>query len=267
MTPTPPAGDGSSGPPPTPPTGDGWGGQPPPPPTGMESGGPWPPSPAVGGWGGQWPPPPYGYGWGGGWPPPRVGRATGPLLKPGFAPGPVFVLVTLVVLGVGVIGSSGFDFGWLAFLSVLIGLNIGLVWIIAFAIAAQDSRLGIGRRAWARWAVPPAIFFVAVALMMSGLPTTARFELSKPALEQAVADAQTGKQFDSGWIGLIDVHGIRIMGDTTLIDLSPWDWPGGCSLARAGADTSALDSWLSSSWNIRDYGNGWWYACEGGPSD
>lgn len=236
-----------------------------PPPTGQQSGGPWPPYPGYG-WGNPWAPA-NSSPWGGMWPPPPVGPMSGPLLKPGFAPGPFFVAVTLAVLGVGVVGSSGFDPGWLAFMSVLIGLNIGLVWIVAFIVAAQDTRLRISRRTWFRWALPPIIFFTAIALMSSGLPTTARFELSRPALGQAAADAQAGRQQAPGWIGLIDVHGIKVAGNTTLFALSSSDVSNGCSLGYFGADSRALDSWLGNSWNQRDYGHGWWYGCQGMPSD
>ena len=235
------------------------------PPTGHAPGGSWlplPPPPMYG-WGGGWSQPPAGYGWGGYWPPPRPPR--GPLLKPGFAPGAVFVGLTAVVMLLGVLASSDTD-NLFAMLSVVIGLNIGFVWLVAFIIGSQDTRLIISRRAWARWALPPAIFFVAVTLMVSGIPTTARFELSRGALDKAAASAQAGNRVGSGWIGLVDVHDARVVSGATFFDTSAPESGEGCAFVKFG-DPSALNTWLGNSWNPHDYGGGWWYGCTGFNSD
>jgi hypothetical protein len=234
-------------------------------PTGQQPDGsrlPLPPPPTYG-WGGWWPQPPAGYGWGGGWPPARPPR--GPLLKPGFAPGPVFIGLIAVVMTLGLLASS--DPGNLfLMLSVAIGLTIGFVWLVAFIIGSQDTRLIISRRAWARWALPPVIFFVAVALMVSGIPTTARFELSRSSLDQAVASAQAGNRVGSGWVGLIDVHDARVVSGATFFDTSTPESQERCAFVKFG-DLSALNAWLGNTWNPHDYGGGWWYGCTGFNSD
>jgi len=239
-------------------------GQSPAPTAGQEAGAASPPPPPSGyGWGGPWPPPPYG-GWGGYWPPPRPPR--GPLLKPGFAPGPVFIGLVAAVMTIGVLASSDPD-AWLAVLSVMVGLNFGFVWIVAFIIGSQDTRLIISRRAWARWALPPLVFFVSVALIASGLPRDARFEMSRSALDHAAASAQAGTQYGSGWIGFIQVRDVRLDGDTTFFDTSASESGDGCAFVRFGTGTNAMSSWLGDSYNTHDYGGGWWYGCTGIGSD
>lgn len=240
-------------------------GQVPTPTTGQDVGSASSPPPQPGyGWSGPWSPPAY-PGWSGYWPPPAVQR--GPLLKPGFAPGPIFIGLTAAIMCLGVILSSDPNNGpsWLA---VGVGLNIGFVWLVAFIIGSQDTRLIISRRAWTRWALPPAIFFVAVALIVSGIPTTARFEMSRSALDQAAASAQSGNHVGSGWIGLIDVEDVRVVDGGTFFYVSVPESGQGCAFAKLGAaDAQALNSWLGDSYGARDYGGGWWYGCTGYPSD
>ena len=136
----------------------------------------------------QWPPP--GYGWGRPWPSP-----------PPFVPGRAFYALLVVVLGIGVVASSAPDLGPLLALSYLMGLTLGLVWLIAFWVAAGDTRLHMSRRSWARWAGIPVMCFACAALISSGLPLTARFEASRPALDRGdlapQSKAFTGS-FDNG---------------------------------------------------------------------
>jgi hypothetical protein len=211
-------------------------------------------------------PPPSGFGLSGGWPPPLASRGT--QLKPGFAPGLIFIGLTAVVMGLGVLASSESSFAgfWLPALSVLAGMTIGLVWVVAFFVASQETRLTISRRAWARWASPPAIFFLAVALMLSGVPRAARFELSRGSLDHAAASAQAGNHVGSGWIGLIDVYDVRVVGDATFFDTSTPESGEGCAFVKfAGA--RRLNWSPDTAWNPHDFGGGWWYGCTGLSSD
>jgi hypothetical protein len=163
------------------------------------------------------------------------------------------------------VGSSGLDLSFLAFLSIAAALTIGFVWIVAFAVVASDTRLANSRRTWARWATPPAIFFVAVALMTSGFPTTTRFRLSQPALENAAVQARSGKPVGAGWIGLFDVRQVRVVGQATFFDLQGTDQ---CSYALGTSDNdSDVRAWLYNAWNATDYGDGWWYGCTSNYSD
>jgi hypothetical protein len=218
--------------------------------------GPWPATgyaPQPGPW-----PTPYAWGYS---KPPRP-----PVLGPTYVPGPIFDAMLVIVLFVGLAASSQPSLGFLAAIMVFAALNIGVVWLIAFIIAANDTRLKISRVAWARWAGPPVAFFLAVTLMMSGLPGTVRFEYSRPALEQAATNAQAGAHYGDGWIGLTLVHDVRVNGAVTLF-LMDSDWSGGCTLAYSPADNADLDTWRSNSWQVTDYGHGWWYGCAGYASD
>jgi len=193
-------------------------------------------------------------------PPPQRG--------PGFAPGPIFIGLTAVVMVLGVLGSSESSFAgfWLPALAVCVGLNIGVVWAIAFSLIATSTRLIISRRAWARWASPPAIFFLAVALMFSRLPRVERFEFSRGSLDQAAASARAGNHVGSGWIGFIDVYDVRVVGDDTFFDTSTPESGEGCAFVKfAGA--RPLDWNPDTAWNPHDFGGGWWYGCTGMSSD
>jgi hypothetical protein len=203
------------------------------------------------------------------WPPPPQAPPTGgPHLKSHFVPGPIFIGLTAVVMTLGVLASSESSFVagfWLPALSVFAGLNIGLVWAIAFGLVALNTRLLVSRREWARWASPPAIFFFAVALMLSGVPGVARFELSRGQLDQAAASAQAGNRVGSGWIGLINVYDVRVFGDTTYFDTSTPASGEGCAFVKFAGSPS---NWSpDAAWNPHTFGGGWWYGCTGMSSD
>jgi predicted small integral membrane protein len=140
-------------------------------------------------------------------------------------------------------------------------LSIGFVWVVAFSLMASSTKLNISRKAWARWASPPAIFFLAVALMLSGVPGVARFELSRGSLDQAAASAPAGNHVGSGWIGLIDVYDVRVLGDATFFDTSTPESGEGCAFVKfAGAPFN----WSpDTAWNPHYFGGGWWYGCTG----
>jgi hypothetical protein len=208
---------------------------------------------------------PYALASGARWAPPPGGYAPAPPRRPTYVPGPFFIGLTFLVLTAGVVGSSGLDLSFLALVSITAALTIGFVWIVAFAVAASDTRLAYSRRTWARWAVPPVIFFVAVALMTSGFPTTTRFRWSQPALENTVVQLRAGNHVRAGWIGLLDVRQVRVVGQATFFDLQGRD---DCSyaLASRGNDPD-VQAWLRNAWDATDYGDGWWYGCTSNFSD
>jgi hypothetical protein len=164
-------------------------------------------------------------------------------------------------MGLGILGSTGPDLDTLGWLSILLGLNIGFVWIIALIVAAQDTRLRFDRRTWARWASQPAAFFIALAVMTSGVPSATRFELSRQALETAAGHVQAGGTIEPGLIGLVQVYGISTDGDITLFEIT--SDTNGCDLAYAGADTTRLAKWAAAAVNTKYYGHGWWFGCVG----
>jgi hypothetical protein len=184
-----------------------------------------------------------------------------------YVPGRAFFAVIFLLVTCGIVGSSGNDFGFLGIVSVMAALTLGLLWLLCLAISAQDTRLAVPRRTQVRWAAPPVIFFVTLAFMLSGTTAVTRFELSRPALEQAVGHARAGDSFKPGWIGLMQIHGVRVTGETTIFDLSPWALDGGCHLAYSPGDNQDLETWFSDIRNVSDYGDGWWFGCAGESSD
>jgi hypothetical protein len=193
--------------------------------------------------------PPPGYGW--------------YLAKPApFVPGLVFYAVTAFLALAGLYGASLPDLGGLAFLAVMAGLCVGLVWLIAFGIAANDTRMHFSRATWARWVGIPAMCFACLGLMMSGIPATTRFELSRPALAQAAADARSGTHFGPGWIGLMPVKEVRVVGPVALFVLSgSSEYGDECGIASGDSADSRVQSWLNGAYDVSDYGQGWWYWC------
>jgi hypothetical protein len=174
--------------------------------------------------------------------------------------------LTAVVMGLGILGSSGPDLDMLAWIAILAGLNIGFVWILTLFVAAQDTRLRFDRRAWARWACQPAIFFIAICVMTSGLPSATRFDLSRPALEQDASRAQAGAIIEPGLVGLVRVYGTTTDGDMTLFRVSTSEMSE-CDLAYAAADATHMAKWLADAWGARYYGHGWWFGCVGDTGD
>ena len=230
-------------------------------------------------------PPPYGYGGPSGgpwqpfpgysfWPPPaQVWPGLSPLQEPystrkTYVPGPILVGLTAVVMSLAIVGSSGADLDFLAWTSILAGLTIGFLWLLLLIVAAQDTHLRFDSRTWARWGSMPAIFFLAVALISSGFPAVARFELSRPQFEQAAAHAQAGVKLQPQTIGSYQVYNVTMNGDIILFAIAASDADNGCALAYAGTDTDRLSQWLADhAWNVKAYGHGWWYECSGRPSD
>jgi hypothetical protein len=168
--------------------------------------------------------------------------------------------VTVFVVLAGICGSSLADLEWLTATALMVGLTIGLVWLIAFMIAANDTRMHYSRRVWARWVGVPAVCFASLALMWSGTPAVARFEWSRPALEQAAANAQAGTTYGSGWIGLEYVHDVRVDGKTTVFVESGDALSGECGLAYS-ADQSVVPAWVSHNDDWTSLGHGWWHWC------
>jgi hypothetical protein len=185
----------------------------------------------------------------------------------GFVPGPIFYVLTVLVLVLLVIGSQpevrDYPFAYL----LPVGLLIGLAWGICFALEATDTRLRIPFRRWASWIGIPAIALVALALTWSNLPMTGRFEISRSSLEQAAAHAESGAEYRPGWIGLMHVQSVNVTGETTLFVLSgdETSGAGGCGLAYANGSAPDMDSWEVEPWLVVDYGHGWRYWCNDVP--
>jgi hypothetical protein len=186
-----------------------------------------------------------------------VGNAAEHLGPPqACVPGPFFFMVTVGVLATGLYGTSlpAWNVG-LVLPAFLMSVVIGLIWMIFFTLAARETRLRMSRRTWARWLGIPDLGFSCLALMLTGLPLQVRFELSRPALEQAAARFASGQTVGPGWIGLIPIDSVETMDGATLFVVPG---TGGflaspCGLAYAGGQRPDLGSRL-----YGEIADGWW---------
>jgi len=203
------------------------------------------------------------------WPPVPPGYYERPLKppyneRPPFRPGPVFCIVTALVLVPGLVGASGPDLGYIQSMSIGVAALIGAVWFLALVTNSQESHFRYDRRSWLRWGAPPAIFFLAMAGMSSPIPATVRFDLSEPALQQAATQTTADTGYSPTWIGLYDVYDIRVDGPVRFFDVNlPSDSSGRCSYIYAPQQNAAFDSWMNAAWNVRSLGQDWWYGCQG----
>jgi hypothetical protein len=163
--------------------------------------------------------------------------------------------VTALVLIPGLVGASGPDLGYIQSISVAVAALIGAVWLVALITNSQESHFRYDRRSWLRWGIPPAIFFLAMAGMGSPIPSTVRFNLSEPALQQSAMQTTSDTGYGPRWIGLYEFYDIRVDGPLRFFDLNlPSDPSGRCSYAYAPQQTAAFDSWINGAWSVRSLG-------------
>jgi hypothetical protein len=121
-----------------------------------------------------------------------------------------------------------------------------------------DKNRSALRRTRAGWLGMAALGFSLLALIVLDVPTAARFDLSRPALDQAAARAEAGDRVDPGWIGLMPVESIRRQTDGTIVFVVTQFRLGGgsCGLAHNGQrEPSAAD-------RGRRMADGWWIWCD-----
>jgi hypothetical protein len=171
---------------------------------------------------------------------------------------PLFYLAALGALSLGVSGSSlpGWNLG-LVLDAFMAGSAIAVIWGVCFVAAAVNTPVRMSRRALARWLGIPALGFVGLALMLSGIPMTVRFELSRAALDQAAARAAAGQTVDPGWVGLIPVDSVSQEGGEAYFFVAGTGLFGPCALVHEQG--SSKPTWPQ----IQDFGRGWWLSCEG----
>jgi hypothetical protein len=173
-----------------------------------------------------------------------------------YAPGFAFYLVAIAAgVALLVIASGEEILGIL--LMLYVGLGLGLVWLVTFAISAFQSRLRMTRRSWLRWLGLPAMGFLCLALAMGSYPLRLRFELSRPALEDAVRRAAAGQDLPAGNYGLFRVDGFMTLDDGgVFLEMDSTGFIDPCGLAYSSANRPAIKS------ATVDLGGGWWFACE-----
>jgi hypothetical protein len=147
------------------------------------------------------------------WPNPWVAPRPRPDPSTVYKPGIWFYLISVVVVLIGIYDSSLPGGTGISVAVWLAGWIMAMVWFVAFVIGANESRLSIGSRTWARWVGIPAIGVLFVAMVSTNVPTSTRFQLSRPSLDAAASDARAGHSPSSGWIGLMPVDEIDVYPD------------------------------------------------------
>jgi hypothetical protein len=170
---------------------------------------------------------------------------------------PLAYLVTAVVFCLGVAAASlpGVNLGEL-FTAFLAGTIVAAVWVLCFLAAALNTRVRMSRRALARWLGIPVLGAICLALMLSGIPATVRFELSRAELDKAAARAESGQSVEPGWIGLIPIDSIESQGSETWFVVPGSGGFGPCALVHQAGTAQTVGR------SVQNFGGGWWLACD-----
>jgi len=178
----------------------------------------------------------------------------------GYVLWPLFYAATFAALGVGLNGASLPVWNYVPIvLSFLWCLTIAAIWSVAFGVAERRARTGMSKPARARWLGIPILGVACLALIITGLPGTVRFQLSRGALEQAAVRAGPGQYVAPGWIGLEPIERITSQPDGTVFFQVPHPGNlGTCGLAYNPRHQPNLEN-LELGTRLAD---GWWTWCE-----
>jgi hypothetical protein len=191
---------------------------------------------------------------------PVTGGAGRPALRWGYVLWPLFYAATVVALGVGLNGASlpVWDVDPL-FYSFWLCIAIGLTWSVAFGVAERRAWAGMSKPSRARWLGIPILGLACLALILTGLPGTVRFQLSRGALEQAAVRAGPGQYSAPGWIGLEPIEEVWSQADGTVIFQIPHaGYLGSCGLAYNPQRQPSHEGY-----ELGDQvADGWWTWCE-----
>ena len=164
--------------------------------------------------------------------------------------------VIAAVVGLGLIASESQANALGRLLCLLVGLLLAVAWLVR----------AIGPRDWSRAeslkvsSGLPLVLLLCFAVAESGAPFRVRFELSRPAFEDARLQVETsGPIYHSLDVGLMPVGDAErvdggdffaIPGAGLLASCGIGYWPAGVKPQRFGQET--------------DLGGGWWFACYSG---
>lgn len=151
----------------------------------------------------------------------------------------------IVVVVVGAIGLVGVWRGWFP--------------------AARRRWETLGRGARLAWIVVPTLAALALYGILTGAVERARFELSRAAMDQLVAEALAGRRAFPDHVGLYDVESVesrppdevRVVVGHTFLDTVGFTWFADATMTKARADETCGCSHQS-------LGGGWWSFLEDG---
>jgi hypothetical protein len=178
-----------------------------------------------------------------------------------YKPGIWFYLIALAVVAIGLYDSSipgGIGVGpaiWLA------GGLMALIWIVAFIICAGESRLSVGKKAWARWIGIPMLGVLFVGLVSANVPTSLRFQMSRADLDRAAASARAGNVPSAGWIGLLPVDEVVVSDGGAVTFRTSGN--SRCGLVSVPGRMQTWQQAGDTGYVIDQLSTNWWTWCEG----
>lgn len=118
-------------------------------------------------------------------------------------PGWLILSVTGVAAAIALEASSR-DGGVAWFVAMVAWVSVFTVWLVRLLfLAAPQARMSSRWRL--RWALPMLILVGAAVLITVGTPVWLRFEASRPAFDQMVAEVMAGGSTDRQSVGLYDI--------------------------------------------------------------
>ncbi len=176
---------------------------------------------------------------------------------------PVVYFVTVVSLVAGLYSTSlpGWDSG-LVFVAGCACVAIAGFWVFSFATTISKAPGRLPDRVLLRWVGVPLMGYLSLALVFFNVPATARFDLSRSAMEKVAAvRLSPGSVYGQRWIGLMPVDEVRLDEDGTVIFIvNSGGSFGGCGYAY-NPHASPTDERAGISGQVAP---GWWTWCEPG---
>lgn len=118
-------------------------------------------------------------------------------------PGRLFLAVTGVVVAIALEASSR-DSGIGTLVAIAASVGIFTAWLVRLVfLAAPQARMAPRWRL--RWSLPMLLLVGAVGLNSVGVPMRVRFEASRSALDQMVAEVMAGGSAERRSVGLYDI--------------------------------------------------------------
>jgi hypothetical protein len=171
-----------------------------------------------------------------------------------------FYALTAAALTAGILGASlpGYDMG-LIWPAVLTCGFIGTGWLFALLVMVFGAHGVLTPIGAVRWLAVPIAGILCAALILTNVPLRARFELSRAALDQAVARIESGGSLENSSVGLFSVRTARLnLPGETVFETSDSDSGlGACGLAHIADGFQVQDSSLGPS-----LGDHWFVWCE-----
>jgi hypothetical protein len=116
-------------------------------------------------------------------------------------PGRVFFLVTFIAIVLAIDANSRESLSTAFLFALPLWVGLALVWLYRF-VAAVRSGVRIGPADWVRWLAVPLAMGAVFLLTRTSFFIDARYEASRPGMDEMAADIMSGGTTERGWVGL-----------------------------------------------------------------